>query len=229
MKFNIKNRFNLSVLFECEAHSMRLAVELAIEKKIDLSYADLTAANLSSANLRYANLSYADLTSANLRYADLTAANLRYADLTAANLSSANLSSADLRYANLSSADLTSANLSSANLSSIKEDFFSRLLLAKSEIPALYRAVVAGHMDGSCYQGECCCFVGTVAKARGVNYESLGDLKPDSSSPTERFFMGISKGDTPENNPVSAVVSNWIQEFSKANEIALPTRQVVCS
>ena len=66
MKFQIKNRFDLSVIFECEADSMKIAVKLAIEAK-----ADLSSANLSYADLSSANLSDADLRSADLRYADL--------------------------------------------------------------------------------------------------------------------------------------------------------------
>jgi uncharacterized protein YjbI with pentapeptide repeats len=101
MNIQIKSWVNGSVLFECDAGSIKLAVELAISKKIDLSSANLRFADLSSANLSFADLSFADLSSANL-----SSANLRFADL-----SSANLSSANLRFADLSSANLSSANL----------------------------------------------------------------------------------------------------------------------
>ena len=101
MKFQIKNRFDLSVIFECEADSMKIAVKLAIEAKADLSYANLISADLRSANLRSANLSYADLSSADFSYA-----NLRSADLSSANLSYSDLRSADLSYADLNKGKL---------------------------------------------------------------------------------------------------------------------------
>ena len=56
MKIQIKNCFDFSVIFECEADSMKLAVELAIKSGANLSGADLYGANLSVANLSGANL-----------------------------------------------------------------------------------------------------------------------------------------------------------------------------
>ena len=111
MKIQIKHRFDLSVIFECEAENMKIAVEMAIKAKADLRSADLNSADLryadlSSADLRSADLRYADLSSADLSSADLRSADLRYADLRYADLRSADLNSADLRYADLSSADL---------------------------------------------------------------------------------------------------------------------------
>ena len=91
MKIQIKNRWDDSVIFECEANSIKLAVKLAIEananlSSADLSYADLSSASLSSANLSFASLSFANLSSADLSYADLRYANLRNADLRYADL-----------------------------------------------------------------------------------------------------------------------------------------------
>jgi hypothetical protein len=54
MIIQIKNRFDLSVIFECEADSIKMAVELALDGKINLRYADLRSANLRYANLRSA-------------------------------------------------------------------------------------------------------------------------------------------------------------------------------
>ena len=71
--FEIKNRFNGSVLFSLECGSLKLCVEAAVKAKADLSYV-----NLSYADLSYANLSYANLRSADLSYADLTEKQLRW-------------------------------------------------------------------------------------------------------------------------------------------------------
>ena len=81
MKIKIRNRFDLSVIFECEADSMKSAVELAIKQKINLS-----GANLSWADLSGADLYGADLSRANLSWAILSGAILFGADLSGANL-----------------------------------------------------------------------------------------------------------------------------------------------
>jgi len=235
MKIQIKNRWNGSVIFECEAISLRVAVELAVRKRVSLSDADLSAANLRAANLRAANLSDADLSAADLSDADLSAANLRAANLRAANLSDADLSDADLsdadlRAANLRDADLRAADLSAADLSDAKKDFLKKLSLAKHEAAGLYRYLIDGKVDGSCYTGECACFVGTLANVKAVSPEKLCEIagfEMDSSSPVEKWFMAIRKGDTPENNPVSAVTVGWLKEWAKENDVNLPVRKVV--
>ena len=111
MKFEIKNRWSGEIIFSIETDSWRLAVELAVKSRANLSRADLSGADLSGANLSWANLS-----GANLSRANLSGANLSGADLSRANLSRADLSGADLSGANLSGANLSRANLSGANL-----------------------------------------------------------------------------------------------------------------
>ncbi|HEF4749723.1 TPA: pentapeptide repeat-containing protein [Burkholderia multivorans] len=136
MKVEILNRWTLKVIFECEADSMKVAVELAFKQ----------GANLRGANLRGANLS-----GANLRGADLRGANLRGANLSDAYLSGAYLSGANLSGANLRGADLRGADLSGADLSDVKNFAFQIIpeegafvgwkklkngVIAKLEIPA---------------------------------------------------------------------------------------------
>ena len=70
-----------TLLFQSTKTTWKEAVEEAIEKGTDLSYANLSSVNLSYANLRYANLSSANLSYANLRYANLSSADLRDANL----------------------------------------------------------------------------------------------------------------------------------------------------
>jgi len=106
MKIQIKNRFTLAIIFECEADSLKLGVELAVK----------AGANLHQADLRGADLHEADLHGANLYEADLHEANLRGADLRGADLYEANLHQADLHGADLHGADLHGANLYEANL-----------------------------------------------------------------------------------------------------------------
>ena len=117
MKWQIKHRYNKTILFEMEAEFFRQAVEEAVKTGADLSGADLSGVNLSGANLYRANLRGADLSGADLYRADLYRANLPGADLYRANLSGVNLSGANLYRANLSGVNLSGANLYLANLS----------------------------------------------------------------------------------------------------------------
>ena len=107
MKWQIKHRYNKTILFEMEAEFFRQAVEEAVKTGADLSGADLSGVNLSGANLYRANLPGADLSGAYLYRADLYRANLPGADLYRANLSGVNLSGANLYLANLSGANLS--------------------------------------------------------------------------------------------------------------------------
>jgi hypothetical protein len=222
---NIVSRWNASrVLFSYEATdeqqasgmAMRHALEAATQAKADLSDADLSGAVLRDAVLRGANLSDANLSGANLSGAVLSGAVLSDADLSDANLSGAVLRDANLSGAVLSGAVLSGAVLSGAVLSDafkgVRGDFFDVLIRARAEIPGLRAALVGGLVDGSTYEGDCACLVGTIGNVRGVNYRDLG-IAPDSSRPIERFFMGIRRGDTPQDNPLSALAVEWLDEF----------------
>jgi hypothetical protein len=241
MNFQIKCRFTAKILFECEAESLKIAVEKAVEAKADLYSANLGGADLYSANLGGANLGGADLYSANLRGANLYSANLYSAnlgganlysanlggaDLYSANLYSANLGGANLRGANLRGANLRGANLGGANLGAIKEDFCKILETAKLEVPGLYDALMRGKINGSTYSGECACLVGTIANVRNVD---VNTLEQNASRPAERWFLGIRKGDVPSSNQISDITREWIEEFAKANEISLPTYRLISS
>jgi hypothetical protein len=218
MLIEIKNRWTGIVLFSLEIGSIKLAVEAAIESSADLrsanlSGANLSGANLSGANLRSADLSGADLSGADLSGADLRSANLSGAYLSGANLSGANLSGAYLSGANLSGADLRSADLSGADLTPIRDDLWAVLSSAPMEVPGLLSALKNGSVDGSTYEGECSCLVGTLARIHGCNYKSIDGLTPDESRPIERLFRGIKKYDTPETNQVSKLVVEWIESW----------------
>jgi hypothetical protein len=228
MKIEILHRRNDSVLFahDCEENSLAITLRMALAananlRDANLSYANLIGANLRGANLIDANLSYANLIGANLSYANLIGANLRdanlsYANLIGANLRDANLSYANLSYANLIGANLSYANLIGANLTPIRDDLWAVLSSAPGEVAGLIEALKNGRVDGSTYEGECACLVGTIANVRGVGFNELGSVKPNSSRPIERFFIGISEGDTPETNSVSKLALEWSEQWLHA-------------
>lgn len=109
--------------------------------------------------------------------------------------------------------NLSGTNLSGTNLSSIRNDFWDVLLRARHEVDGLRKALVEGRVDGSTYEGVCSCLVGTIANIKGIDYDEIENLKPNSNRHIERFFMGIKKGDTPGSNQVSRIVVEWVDEF----------------
>jgi uncharacterized protein YjbI with pentapeptide repeats len=179
----------------------------------DLSGSDLWMANLSGADLKNVNLTNTNLVYVNFTGADLTNANLLDGELKNADLTNANLTNANFTGANLMGANLTNTNLMHANLTRIRDDVYRVLNLAPDEVPGLLSAIRGGRVDGNCYSGECACLVGTIANIRGVLYYQLNMLKPNSYSPAERWFLGISKGDTPANNLISEITEKWICEW----------------
>jgi uncharacterized protein YjbI with pentapeptide repeats len=190
----------------------------------DLRVADLRGAGLRNADLRSADLHGADLRDADLRGADLRGANLRGAHLNGANLHDADLRHANLRVANLRGVDLDSTKLNDANfgdvdlddadLLRVREDLWKVLDQAKTEVPPLLDAVRKGRVDGSVYEGDCACLLGTIANARGCPYASLG-IAPDAGRPAERFFTHIRPGHVPGLSEYAALAETWIMMWQE--------------
>jgi hypothetical protein len=194
MQIQIKHRFTGAILFEADAQSVALAVVKAVERDADLGGANLRGANLGDA--------------------DLGGANLRGANLGDADLGGANLGGANLRGANLGGANLGGANLGDAEgLEAFKGDFWSILFRSPAEVSGLISALKDGRIDGSVYEGDCACLVGTIANLRHCDYHQIPDVQPSSDRPAERWFMAIRKGDTPETNPISRITVEWAEEF----------------
>ena len=112
--------------------------------------------------------------------------------------------------ANLEGANLRGASLEGANLTPIRDDIWAVLSSAPAEVAGLRTAIMQGRIDGSTYEGECCCLVGTLANVRQCFYEKIPTLTPDSARPAERFFLAISKGDTPETSQFSKLALEWV-------------------
>ena len=201
-------------------------LESSILQNAELTRADLTCADLTHADLRgaclfeatlvgaklaHANLPEASLRGAQLDRADLSGANLRGADLEGADLTGADLAGADLTGANLEDVKLDRTNLDEANLDEIRRDFWSVLESATPiEIVGFWQRLRAGQIDGTSYEGECACLVGTLAKIRGCGYS---ELKPDGSRPAERWMLAVRPGNKPENHPVARIIERWIVVF----------------
>ncbi len=79
-------------------------------------------------------------------------------------------------------------------------------------------ALREGRVDGSTYSGECACLVGTIGNLKGVDAHSL---PRNSNNPSERWFMMISKGDTPEKDTgggfAAKLALEWVEEWIVLN------------
>ena len=137
-------------------------------------------------------------------------------DLRSANLYGVNLGGADLRSADLYGANLGGAINAGHVLKIYRDDIRKVLDTSPGEVRGLLQALWDGKVDGSTYQGECACLVGTIAKVRKCEYDAIPGLMPDSSRPAEQWFLNIHKGDTPVSNPAAAfacaVVAEWMHE-----------------
>ncbi len=148
------------------------------------------------------------------------AASLR-AGVEAAVSGRANLSDANLSGADLSDANLGGANLRDAYLGGVKDDLRKVLDAAPGEVTGLLTALREGRIDGSQYQGQCACLVGTIANLRHEPHDALKiDLRPDASRPSEVWFLAIGRGDTPETSQVAAITAGWIEEWIAERGVA---------
>jgi hypothetical protein len=95
----------------------------------------------------------------------------------------------------------------------VRDDLWAVLCSAPAEVATLRAALLAGHVDGTVYEGDCSCLVGTLANARGCNYLDIPGLAPDSSRPAEAWFLQIKKGNTPTGNDFSKRAVEWIDQW----------------
>ena len=136
---------------------------------------------------------------------DLSGVDLTGAYLSRVNLEGANLSGADLKGADFWRADLTRANLKGATLPSSWMEECSKDILSilrsealNGEVAFLKKALEEGRVDGSIYDEDCACLIGTLANAGDENvYDFCNriDRAMDSFSPAEQFFMLSKPGD----------------------------------
>ena len=98
-------------------------------------------------------------------------------------------------------------------LPEVRADYYEILSKSPHEIPALCSALREGRVDGTTYHGDCGCLLTTLALARGLRYDQLPGITPNSSRPSERFFMKIEKGDTPSTNGFAMLAVLWAEAF----------------
>ena len=159
------------------------------------------------------------LQGADLRRADLRGADLRGADLQGADLQRADLQGAYLQGAYLRGADLRDAkNIPEYLINLYKKDLLYVLIHSKYEVPVLKEKLIKGEIDGSQYEGECCCLIGTLAKADGGMETFVNQIpfyEKGLENYSEQLFWQIKKGDTAENNQFVKIALDTIEYFEK--------------
>ncbi len=180
---------------------------------LDLSERSLQAEDLEALDLRNVRANRADFRSACLRNVDFSST---FSD----GLSGTNFEEADVTGMVVVGRDLKSARLSyeqllTMNWDVVHADVVDILSRAAHEVPGLLAALHAGTVNGTAYEGECACLVGTIAKLRGVHYRDLRNvgIKENSSRPAERFFLAVRKGDTPASNVYARLAATWLEAF----------------
>ncbi|WP_337176946.1 pentapeptide repeat-containing protein [Paludisphaera sp.] len=119
--FTLFRRWRTGILARVQAETPARAIELIVEARGSLAYADLNGLDaprcfLPSADLRGAALEGASLSGSYFGRADLRSASLVGADLRSSTLIEADLRGADLRRADLRRADLRGADFTGADL-----------------------------------------------------------------------------------------------------------------
>ena len=111
---------------------------------------------------------------------------------------------ANLRGANLRGAYLEGAkNIPQSYINMCSRDILFILQALKKEVPFLRKKLIKGEVDGTQYEGECACLIGTLANADGSVEEVCGVIpyyEKGLHNPGEQWFFQIKKGDNPENS-----------------------------
>jgi hypothetical protein len=88
-------------------------------------------------------------------------------------------------------------------------DVFAKCTTA--ELHALHHDVAMGYIGGHSYET---CILGRIAHMRGTTVDHpafYNQFHPSSRRPLERFVLQIDPHDTPQTNPYSAVLLEWIE------------------
>ena len=73
----------------------------------------------------------------------------------------------------------------------------------KGELPYLRDKLIKGEVDGTQYEGDCACLIGSLGKADGgidKVCETIPYYDKGLHNFAEQWFWQIKKGDTPKNN-----------------------------
>jgi hypothetical protein len=186
---------------------------------MDLSGCTFSSCYMSGAKLTNCELQNTLFSSCSLRDVDFSGSDLSDARFSATDLSEADFFGATMRCVTLGSSTLRGvANLPTSVIDVFKKDMLYVLMHSPKEVPALKKALLAGRIGGACYVGECCCLIGTLAKADGGLDEYAKQLPfyhRGLENPCEVLFYQIQMGDTPSTNQFSKIALDVIEYYEK--------------
>ena len=102
-------------------------------------------------------------------------------------------------------------------------DYWDVLAHAPAEVPGLRTALLEGEVDGSTYEGECACLVGTMEKV-GQEMGCEVDLPHRADRPAEQWFAPITPGDKPSEKPETEGefraqhALDWLDEWTASRQ-----------
>lgn len=189
----------------------------------DMQKACLLESDLRMTRFVYTRMNGANLAGANAENANFRGATLQHVKMARANFDKTVLTEADLTGVDMQDATFTGAvfgdtkleyeSFVKANLRPIIRDFYRILdLFPVAEVSGLQAVLQDGRVDGECYAGQCSCLLGTLANVAAKPVHEL-PCAMDASRPIEKFFLGIRKGDKPENSVLAQVTDEWIQDW----------------
>jgi hypothetical protein len=94
----------------------------------------------------------------------------------------------------------------------------------KSELPYLREKLVAGEVDGTQYEGDCACLIGSLGQgtSEGVDQvcEAIPYYEKGLHNISEQWFWNIREGDTPESSPFAKQALKLIDDVLALKEPA---------
>jgi len=124
---------------------------------------------------------------------------------------------------------LEKANLEDAKVSAnnewVKQSSQQMLYIfshLKSELPYLREKLISGKVDGTHYEGQCACLIGSLANSKKKNTDELCNAIPYYSlglhNVAEQWFFQIRVGDTPENSFFAKHALKLIDDVLKGSQ-----------
>jgi hypothetical protein len=125
---------------------------------------------------------------------------------------------ANLRDADLYGADL--AKLPTDYINQCSRDMLFIFQCLKPELAEFRKKLIAGEIDGTQYEGDCACLIGTMGKLDGgisKVCKTISFYEKGTHNGGEAWFLNIHKNDTPENNEFSKHALLLVDQVLKSN------------
>ncbi len=196
----------------------------ALFENLDLREANFSESALGSATFYQCKLNCAVFDRADLsgvQFIDCDLSEAQFADAAGhATFENCRLSKTNFTDMDAQGASFPGSDLSEADFFEIKASLYAVLSQAEDAIPRIIEVVKNGTFNGNnyyfgpdSYGPSGMCLLGYIAQHRGVNFWEFEGIPATGCSPIERWLMAIFVDDTPETNPVSQQLLNWIDLY----------------